>query len=532
MPQSKSPITITILETSDLHGSVMPIQYADNSYSEIGLALIATLIRQERRLNPNTILIDNGDLIQGTPLAYYHCKMDNQSCDPMVLCLNQLQYDAAVFGNHEFNYGLNVLGKAVKESEFPWLAANIVEQGTGLPYFGKPYTIKQVEHGITVGILGLTTSYVPNWEAPNHIEGLKFIDVVQAAQQWIKVLREVEKVDIVIVSYHGGLERDLETGEPSELLTGENEVYRICNEVEGIDVLLTGHQHRVLAAELAGVVVIQPGYKGSHVGKVTLELEQKEGSWKIGRKEAQLLSVEGVVADSEIVKVIQTYEQDTQKWLDIPIGEVVGDMRITDPMAVRTQTHAMIEFINQVQMECADVHISNTALFDDIARGFGSQITMRDVVSNYVYTNSLRVIRISGQDIKDALEQSASYFAPYDGEGFKVSEAFLTPKPQHYNYDMWTGVEYRINIARPVGDRVTMLNIHGQPIDLQAEFDVVMNSYRAGGGGNYTMFYGKPVMRDIPTEVSELITNYILEKGTIQATVHPSWQVVYDEDEA
>jgi 2',3'-cyclic-nucleotide 2'-phosphodiesterase/3'-nucleotidase len=521
---------VTILQTSDLHGSILPIHYANNEANEVGLAKIATRIAQERGDTPiNTIVIDNGDLIQGTPLAYHHARINNEPYDPMVLCLNELQYDAAVLGNHEFNYGMDVLEKAIREARFPWLSANILHRETGLPYFGQPYVIRILEHGIRVAVLGLTTSYIPNWENPNHIRGLVFRDVVEAAQEWVRYVRETEKADIVVVSYHGGFECDLDTALPSEPQTGENQGYRLCMEVEGIDVLLTGHQHRNLAAQVNGVAIVQPGNQGRFLGKVSLRLSRNEDRWEITDKKPELLSVEGIEPDPIILGLVEDYEHQTQKWLDMPIGQLVGDMRITDPMAVRLREHALIEFINKVQMAYGGTTIANTALFDNDSLGFKTEITMRDVVSNYMYANTLKVVRVTGADIKAALEQTAGYFAHYDGEGVKVSKEFAAPKPQHYNYDMWEGIDYRINISRPLGERVTMLNYEGKPIDLEAGFDVAMNSYRAGGGGNYTMFHGKPVIKDIPTDVSELIASYIMEKGMIEAAVNGNWEVIWDE---
>lgn len=160
--------TVTILETSDLHGNMLPLHYANNLPNEVGLAKIAALVADERNKESNVIVIDNGDLIQGTPLAYHHARLDNEPMDPMVLGLNYIGYDAAVIGNHEFNYGLDVLGKAVKESEFPWLCASIIDAESGEPFLGKPYIIKELPEGVRIGILGLTTPYIPNWENPAH----------------------------------------------------------------------------------------------------------------------------------------------------------------------------------------------------------------------------------------------------------------------------------------------------------------------------------------------------------------------------
>lgn len=521
-------ITVTLLETSDIHGNILPINYANNEAAGLGLAKVATLIRRERQNNPNLILIDNGDLIQGTPLAYCHARIDNDPVDPLVNALNHLAYDAGVFGNHEFNYGQDVLQKAVGEARFPWMSANIVKSGTTEPYYGTPYIIREFA-GLRIGILGLTTQYIPNWENPLHIEGIEFRDAVVTAAEWVPFLREQELADVVVVAYHGGFERDLDTGEPTEHLTGENQGYQLCYEVAGIDVLLTGHQHRSLAGkQVNGVVIAQPTHQGRELAKVTINLAWQNDKWTVLDKQSELLSSEQAEPDAAILEMVQPYEAKTQVWLDQPIGHIQGDMLVRDAMEVRTKDNPLIEFFNRVQMEYAKVDISNTALFDNNSPGLTSNVTMRDIVANYIYPNTLRVLRISGQDIKDALEQTARYFAEYTGGPIAVNPEFTTPKPQHYNYDMWEGIEYKINISRPMGERIVMLNYRGKPIEMDKHYDVVMNNYRAGGGGNYFMFQGKEVVRDVPTDVSELIANYIMERGTIDAVCNQNWEVIHD----
>src|SRR5690606_24093671 len=174
-------------------------------------------------------------------------------------------------------------------------------------------------------------------------------------------------------------------------------------------------------------------------------------------KESELLSVEGVEPDSHVVSTIQTYEEAVQKWLDQPIGHIKGDMTVTDPMAIRLGDNPLIEFINKVQMDAAGVDVSNTALFDNYSPGFPPNVTMRNVVANYIYPNTLVVLKVTGQIVKDALEKSASYFELGADGTVGVSKEFSTPKPQHYNYDMWEGIEYEIDIRKPIGQRVTRL---------------------------------------------------------------------------
>lgn len=520
-------MNLIILETSDVHGNVFPINYGTNNEADLGLGKIASLVKKERVNNDHVLLIDNGDLIQGTPLTYHYARINHKRPNPMILLANELQYDAAVFGNHEFNYGKEILANAVKESNFPWMSANIINKESGEPYYGQPYVIKELD-GLKVGILGLTTPYIPNWEQPENIEGIEFADAAVVAKKWVAFLRNEKNVDIVIVSYHGGFERDLETGEPTEVLTGENQGYQICQEVEGIDVLLTGHQHRQIAGnKVNGVIVVQPGNNGIALGKVSLQLENQNGKWKCVAKTSELIPVTGVEADRELLDKVREYENETQDWLDQPIGKIEGDMVVNDPMQIRMGDSALIEFINHVQMEIAGVDISNTALFDNQSPGLTEHVTMRDVVSNYIYPNTLKVIRITGKDMKEGLERSASYFKQYDGGEVEVNPSFTKPKPQHFNYDMWEGIEYIIDIRKPIGERIVKLEYKGSPIDLNGEYDVVMNNYRAGGGGDYFMYKDKPVIKDIPTDVSELIANYILEKQIVKATVNHNWKVIY-----
>lgn len=519
---------LVLMETSDIHGSVFPQHYGTNEKAELGLAKVATLIKQQRRANEHTITIDNGDLIQGTPLTYHYAKFQHTLPNPMVAILNDLSYDAAVVGNHEFNYGMDLLNQAVKEANNPWLSANIIDVKSDQPYFGKPYVIKAFENGPRVGVLGLTTKHIPNWEKEEHIQGLVFEDVVTSAKKWVKILKEEEQVDLVVVSYHGGFERDLHTGEPTESLTEENQGFALCMEVEGIDVLLTGHQHRQIAGEKVNdVLVLQPGNNGIALGKATIEMKRENGGFQVVRKESELLSPVGVAADQQVLDSIQAYEDEVQKWLDQPIGKMSGDMTVTDPMAIRLKDNALIEFINKVQMDVAGVDVSNTALFDNLATGFPKNVTMRSVVSNYIYPNTLVVLRVTGQIVKDALERSASYFELLADGKVGVSKEFTTPKPAHYNYDMWEGIDYEIDIRKPIGERIVHLKYKGSKLLPGAALDVVMNNYRASGGGDYLMYKDCLVVKEIPIDVSELIANYILEHKVIEATVNHNWKVIY-----
>lgn len=526
---SNDTVVVTLLETSDVHGHIYPTDYRGPGDKPLGMAKLSNIIREERLKDPSLLLLDNGDLLQGTPFMYHYTKYDRTGIHPAAKLLNTMKYDAAVLGNHEFNYGMELLHSMAENMAIPYLSANIVNSSDGQPVFGQPYQIFELEEGIRIAVLGVSTHYIPNWEEPAHIRGLAFEDAFASAKRWIAHIREAEHPDAVVVCYHGGFECDPDTGTATEPLTGENQGYEMCMQLEGMDVLLSGHQHRLLAGELNGVVYAQPGSAGQAIAKVQLKFQRNtDGGWVICDKHAELLLANDVDADLEILEMFADNERKTQAWLDQPIGKTEGDLTITDPFAARQKDHTFTEFVNRVQMEVTGAKISCAAIFTNEAKGFSEHISMRDVVSNYIYPNTLKVVLLSGQDIRDVLEQNALYFT-YDAETERlgVSESYLYPKPQHFNYDMWEGIEYILDISKPEGSRVTKLWFNGAPMDPEAKFEVVMNSYRAGGGGNFNVLMNKPIVREIPTDMTEILADFIMKNEVIHAACDHNWKVIF-----
>ena len=522
--QDEPSIHICILATSDIHGHIYPTDYRDSEDRRFGLAKLATIIEAERTSCANMLLIDNGDLIQGSPLTYHYAKFNRDLTHPAITALNHLRYDAAVIGNHEFNYGPQLLNKAVKDSHFPWLAANIVNSATGESAFGKPYLIKIIQEEIKVAVLGATTHFIPNWEHPEYIEGLQFKDALSTVKAWVEIIRRDERPDVLVVAYHGGFERALSDDHAAAVESGENQGIAMLSTVEGIDVLITGHQHLSIAEVKNGVAIVQPSNNGQSLGKVSLELTKVADSWVIRSKEAALLRPDKY-ADQSLLALLDDMQKQTQEWLDQPLGTATGDLTIHDPFLSRVVDHPFIEFLNRVQMDAAGVGVSCAALFSNESKGFGERITMRDILSNYMFPNTLKVLRLSGQDIKDALEKTAEYFILDSNGDLAVNPAYLDPKPQHYNYDMWEGIEYQLDISNPPGERVTQLRHEGRPLDMAAQLDVVMNNYRAAGGGDYFMFQGKTAIKEIQTDMAELLANYMMKHQVIHATCDHNWSV-------
>lgn len=518
---------LKILATSDLHGHLYPTDYfSETTEAHLGLFKLATLIEQERNENDaSVLLINNGDYIQGSPMSQYVEEHDKVP-DRLLSVLNDIKYDASVLGNHEFNYGLNYLKQAINQVNHPVLSANIVTDEEA-PLADASYKIIEKE-GVKIAVLGLTTQFIPHWEHPDHIKNLKFKSAVETAKNWVPILKE--QADLIVVSYHGGFESDLETGKPTEDLTGENEGFQLLTEIEGIDALITGHQHREIATIVDGVPVIQPGYRGTKLGKIELSLEKNDDGIQIIDKRSELLSAHRVKPSKSLVDKYGSLEQEVQDWLDEVIGLAKVDMRITDPNKARSVKHPYVQFINKVQMHYTNADISCTALFSNRVRGFGKTITNREVLLNYPYPNTLAVIQISGEELKEALEQVAGYFSLNNQNEIIVNPKYVTPKPQYYNYDMYEGIDYTLDISKPVGERITQLEFNGKTVSPSDDFKLVTNQYRAVGGGNFSMFQNKPFIEEVSQPVNDLTRQYIKEHKELDFTVDYNFKVINGQD--
>lgn len=502
---------LTLLSTSDTHGFLYPTDFRKRNQSlDFGLTKVKEQIKKiEKTVQGSLIKIDNGDFLQGSPLSYFLAK--NPSAGSMADVMNEMGYDCGVLGNHEFNYGIEFLEETISKLNYPIICANILK-ANGEFLTNCPYVVIERE-GVKIAVLGLTTQYIPNWEQPKTVEGLVFKSALETAKEFVPKLKE--EADIVIVSYHGGFERDLETGEPTEVLTGENEGYALLHEVEGIDCLLTGHQHRVISLNDGPCPVTQPGDKGRYLGRVDLDFD--EVTKKIKKSQASLIEINQEVENQVLHEKFLPLLNQVEDWLDQPQGKVEGDMTITDPMKVREFSHPYIEFIQDVQKEVTGVAISGTALFDNNGTGFGESISMRDIVTNYIYPNTVAVLDISGADLKAALERCASYFDTDQENQLCVSKEFLEPKVEHYNYDLYSGIDYTFDIRKEKGQRVVELKIDDKEIQDDERLEVVMNQYRAVGGGDYGMFGPEKIVREVTIDMTELISGYLEKHPTIIA---------------
>lgn len=490
---------IRILATSDVHGYIYPYNYANQASANIGLARISTLVEALR--DENTLLIDNGDVLEGSPLLFYHMHYKEDEVSPITKVIDAMNYDYINIGNHDYNYGEKVLFRHLNAIKAPCITNNILYHGKTI---GPTYVIHEIA-GKKVALFGLTTQYIPNWEKKEHITHSKFLDAYETAVKTVEHLKSLEKPDYIICAYHGGFERDLQNGYPTEDLTGENEGYQMLKNIRDIDVLISGHQHRTLSGKLFNTTYTQTNCNGAELACIDIYTDT-------GVIESRILNAD-TEPDEKIMALVQEEENECQKWLDIPLGSSKVDLLIQDEDEARLHKSQVVTFLNNVSKHVSGADLNSNAIFAG-ATGFSSEITMRDLVSTYVFPNTLVVKEITGKILKEYLEKCAEYFT-ISGDTIAVSPKYLQPKPQKYNYDMVDGVTYTIHVANEIGNRVQDLSYEGKPVQDDDVFTLCVNNYRASGGGNFHMIKNAPTVKEIPSSMVEVLANYIMEMKVI-----------------
>jgi 2',3'-cyclic-nucleotide 2'-phosphodiesterase (5'-nucleotidase family) len=514
-------VQITILGTTDLHGNINPIDYYTNKPDNRGFAKVATLIKRVRREHPNVLLVDSGDTIQGSPLASFHSRKNNEPPNPMMLVMSSLNYDAMAVGNHEYNFGLKVLEKARREANFPWLSANTYDKSTGKTHY-KPYIIKEVA-GVKVGILGLTTPGVPTWDNPVNYAGLEFHEPVSEARKWVPVMRNDEKADVVVIAMHMGLGEDLRTGEVSPgQVPHENEAVSIAKEVPGVDVIFMGHTHReVPSLYINGVLLTQANHWGRHLARADVYLQKTATGWRVYAKSARTLAADDrVEPDPSVVALAEPYDRETQAWLARVIGESAEELTALE---ARFRDTAILDLIQKVQMEVGKADVSMVASFNSEARIAKGPVSVRDIAGLYVYENTLVVLEVTGQQLKDALEHSAKYYKPYVAG--KSLQELIDEKIPAYNFDIAEGVTYELDISKPIGERIQNLRFRGQQLSPTRKLRLATNNYRVNGGGGYTMYKDAPVVYRSSEEIREMIIDWVERKKTVPTKPNNNWQI-------
>jgi len=556
---------LTIMGTSDLHGSVFNwdyftnAEYDDPAKNDIGLAKLATLVQAVRsqRGRGHTLMIDAGDTIQGTPLTYYFARIapiTDGNVHPMAAAMNHIGYDAAALGNHEFNYGIPLLRAFAGQLDFPLVGANALDARTGRPAF-TPYVIKNVlvngEQPIRVGILGLTNPGIAIWDKAN-VEGeMTFPGLVQQAAIWVPRMR-AQGADVVVVAAHSGATTSSSYGDL--LPVPENASTLVAQQVPEIDAILVGHAHqeipeRRVVNEKTGreVVLTEPLAWGMRLSVIDLSLVRGAHRWVVQSVGSSVLNSNTVRPDPEVVKLLAADHDTVVRYVNSVIGSSMAAM----PCGKAHYEHtSALDFINLVQAEAVRTAIAGTveaslpvlsitAPSNREAAIPAGQISVRDVAGLYSFDNTLLAIIFTGAQVKAHLEKSAEYFRQVTGIGpftpdeltNAITDAAPTGTPD-YNYDVMGGLDapltYDVDVARSVGSRIVNLAYAGAPIDLAAQFVVAVTSYRQSGGGGFPGVTTAPVVHNAQQEVRQLIIDWVTSHKVIDAPICASngWKLV------
>lgn len=484
---------IKVIATSDVHGTLSAYAYYDRKPKAMGLSRYSSYLSSLQ--NEELIVLDNGDSLQGSPLLTYSHQTQQR---PVIMAqiFNQLQVQYLNLGNHDFNYGPQRLLDYLEDCDAECLTSNIL-------YHAKPLgksVIHTTSEGFKIGLIGVCTDYIPHWEKPSHLEGFTFLDPLEVVKHELSHLRPL--VDRLIVMYHGGLEKDPKTGLPTEVLTGENVGYEIAC-LDGIDVLITGHQHRSLIETIHSTLVTQSTLNAQEA----IEIDVLNNT-------AQRINLGNYAIDEGIESSLEPLQSHTQSWLDQSLGILSGyDLRIDDAFDARLHKHPLVSFINQVQLDVSNAQLSATSLFNQPI-GLNAHVSYRDLVSTYIYPNSLVVKEVTGAILKSYLEKCAEYFCIKNNQ-ISVNPEYDEPKPQHFNYDMVDGCSYELNIAKPIGQRVHNLRYENKLIHGEDVFSLVLNNYRAVGGGNFTMIAESKTLLEIQEDMVEILAAYIQSNSPI-----------------
>lgn len=482
---------LTICFTSDVHGYFSDMDYAKGTPGTIGLSRCASTFPDDG----NTLILDGGDTLQGSPFAYWLSQNPVEGAKVSARAMSLAGYDFITLGNHDFNYGREALVSYLSHLEARCLSANV----EGLPGVERTAVVK-LQNGLRVGLTGVTTHFVNLWEKPENLEGITVKDAFSSAATALEELKR-ENVDVTVCIYHGGFENDLQTGELLSA-TSENQAYRICKELD-FDVLLTGHQHQPKAGlELFGTFACQSPDRCKQYPRMDVTVTEE------GVVSATSRLIEPGEPEESMAAFLSPLDAENAIFLDQPVGELDIPLQPSGHMEMAEQGSVIANFFNQVQLEASGAELSITCLAN-VVKGFNQKVTIRDVVATYVFPNTLKTLRVDRKVLKAALERCAEYFDLDETGHLQVGKSFLKPIIQHYNYDYFYGLEVTMDVRRPLGDRVISMKYQGQELEEDRQLTLCMNNYRATGTGGYPLYAECELVKDQPTEISQMIIEYI-----------------------
>ena len=481
MAKQSKTVTIRLVETSDVHGAFFPYNFTERRPMEGTMARVSTYLKRQRKTyGDRLILLDNGDILQGQPTCYYtnYVKTDEPNIAAEVI--NYLKYDAETFGNHDVETGHAVYDKWIKEVKCPMLGANIIDTKTNKPYV-KPYTIIERE-GVRVAILGMLTPAIPNWLHESLWTGLRFDEMLQTARHWLKILKEQEKADVIVGLFHSGWDGGIVTP------TYEEDVARkMAETVEGFDVIFFGHDHTERNTTINNTLCMDPSCNALKVAEATIQIR----NGKISSKKGEIIDVRNEAIDQQYIAHFQPQIDAIRQYVERQLGTFASPMRSRDAFF---GSAAFTDLIHQLQLDetHADISFNAPLTFNtDIKAG---PIYMSDMFKLYRFENKIYVLRMTGEEVRKHLERSYDLWvntmkSPDDhimmlNEGSAGDEQRRGFKNLTFNFDSAAGIEYVVDVTKPDGQKVHILQFSdGRPFDEKAWYKVVMNSYRGNGGG-------------------------------------------------
>ena len=494
---------LVLLGTTDVHNRLYPYDYYTQQELPYGLARLKPLIDSVRAAHAgSTYLFDSGDLLQGNPLGLVYARQHAAQPNPVIRAMNLLAYDVSAIGNHEYNYGLAHLDRALALASFPFVAGNIFKHGTNehayRPYVLIPHVAAEGDT-ILIGVTGNTPPGVHIWDRQN-VEGvLQFRRVVESLKPLAREMR-ARGADLVVVLSHGGFEGTSYDTSASGV-PPENEAARLAREVPEIDVVFLGHTHRELAdSVINGVTFTQAKNWAQSLAQVRVTMERRDrNDWIAIARRGNILRPDPQRADTAFLDSLRWEHERTVAYVHSVAGSSTTEMTARE---ARTKDTPILDFVNEVMRRRAGADLSATAAFDINSRLPAGPVRIADIAGLYVYDNTLRAIRITGAQLRAYLEKSAEYFG--------------SPNIPGYNFDVISGADYTIDIAQPVGQRITSLAYRGAPVRDKQTFTLALNNYRQGGGGGFSMIAGAPVVYDKQEDIRELLIEEVRRRGTIR----------------
>lgn len=535
-------IKIKIIATSDVHGAIFPYDFIENEPLNTSLAQVYTYIREQRSVkSQEVVLLDNGDFLQGQPVVYYSNYEEHNGQHICADVMNYMKYDAASVGNHDIETGHAVYDKLIKEFNFPWLAANAVDKITKQPYF-QPYTII-TRKNIKIAVIGLITPSIPIWLPEKIWEGMEFLDMVECAQKWIKIVKEKENPDLIVGLFHSGIDNTYNNRSDVDYLN-ENASNLVAQNVPGFDLIFAGHDHQEcnqVVKNVAGgrVIVLDPKNSAKLAAVASVQIK-KDGDKIVDKKITGLImEMNSCEPDKDMMRRYADYISMIKNYVSKPIAKFTRTISSRDAMFGNS---AFVDLIHSIQLEetGADVSFAAPLTFDSkINKG---TVYIRDMFKLYKFENLLYTMRLSGKEIYDYLEYSyATWFNTMSDRKdhlvlFQVDQKGNDRTAgKFYNYSSAAGIIYTVDLTKPAGEKIKIQGFaDGRPFEFDKFYLAAVNSYRGnGGGGHLTDGAGIPhaellnrIVSSSSKDLRYIIMQHIENRRHISPKASGNWKAV------